>query len=810
MESGDTTNSVAAATNAPGYKGRVKAILVVAVVWAAAPKSSEKFVELARAVGRDVLSSEMKASCDKLDEESKELCRDLVPPLVDLFQAAASQKIDADDLENAAKTLGSRVAQAALLHAVEGQLGVSYSDAIVDVAKTPGATCSNAAARVDRQLVACARRTLFGGGNAEVCERMTASVEAAADACGLPFAASPPATGKEAVELLADWIQTEKFEAKLSEGQRDLLAILLRSAADTQENGNGTWPMAIAFEERLARALVSSESIGGLPAFREDTSLLRDLRASTCAGAPALASTLTDWEGRRRAAFFAVKKLSAFSAEPNLASIGVPDGSPFVGFACSTDSRLESRVREKGRSFADLAGDLTLDRNIDRLAWVLLPAAATVDFILTSDRVALRSALESIGLRALERGLLVGRSRAFECADVKQEGRVVSFACQAFGAESGASPQTWTISAADMARYGRDPGGVVNKWVEKFSARAARRDCTWQVVAAALGQDSAARQGADELCVAGDAFGVMPESQLRALGLEDAPGFPPEFGVRRWKPRSLSMIRANPWGENRVTRQDAQRSISAILRELVAQAPNRDDLEALEFIVEASMALVDGREDEALQLLASGGAALLWPQIEILLDKAIVSADACEKKPSSARCVTRALAVALVDPVVEFVLDPDPDESAREGLADRVMVAIAKADPLSRSPVLLNVGLAATGTTPEWKRDDPQVHLTVLEKVGFAWRFGPRNSAELGLFAGGFVDPVIQELSGQPLEDPRFLVGLALGTRQLTKRYPLGIEAHVGAAVSRDLTRSDATVPAFGLTLLVPIEYLLE
>ncbi|HUI28248.1 MAG TPA: hypothetical protein VL403_19365, partial [Candidatus Kryptonia bacterium] len=88
--------------------------------------------------------------------------------------------------------------------------------------------------------------------------------------------------------------------------------------------------------------------------------------------------------------------------------------------------------------------------------------------------------------------------------------------------------------------------------------------------------------------------------------------------------------------------------------------------------------------------------------------------------------------------------------------ADQAYRRVMELDPLSRTPLLLNVGLGATMLV----RDSTSFHFTLLDKIGLVGRWGARREWEAGAFVGGFLESIVRAATNS--SDSRFAVQAAL------------------------------------------------
>jgi hypothetical protein len=170
----------------------------------------------------------------------------------------------------------------------------------------------------------------------------------------------------------------------------------------------------------------------------------------------------------------------------------------------------------------------------------------------------------------------------------------------------------------------------------------------------------------------------------------------------------------------------------------------------------------------------------------------------------SLRCGVRLLIGAVYDPLLDYVMIENPTDADRRRLATKAYSKALELDPLSKTPLLFNVGLGATGLTRF--DDDETLHLTLLEKFGLAKRFGDRNDWELGIFVGGFLDALIRTAADSE-EEQYWLAGTTFGRRQISSSVPFGVGVHAGAALPFDLSETEDRIAfAAGLVLTVPAD----
>jgi len=214
-----------------------------------------------------------------------------------------------------------------------------------------------------------------------------------------------------------------------------------------------------------------------------------------------------------------------------------------------------------------------------------------------------------------------------------------------------------------------------------------------------------------------------------------------------------------------------------------------------------------GLDAQGRRALLQSAVEVFKPRLTAFLDRRVAPLQWCqaEEHGNTVSCTVRVLADAAYEPLLNSVIDPGSQgDSAR--LARQLYLKLDELDPLGTTPLLFNIGPGATLLT-RFGHDDPTLHFTLLDKFGFAHRFGQRKAWELGGFVGGFVDAIIRTAAEGKDGDPYWLAGGTFGYRRFSPRYPFGFELHVAAAMPFETSNfSDKVAAAFGLNLIVPAE----
>jgi hypothetical protein len=234
-------------------------------------------------------------------------------------------------------------------------------------------------------------------------------------------------------------------------------------------------------------------------------------------------------------------------------------------------------------------------------------------------------------------------------------------------------------------------------------------------------------------------------------------------------------------------------------------AGNDSDTMLLQVAVLGLKAGTGGRRD-----LLRAASDALRPSLATFLNRLIPGSSACAQSASASSlpCGVRVLVDAAYEPIMAYVSEPSPGNAERKELTQQILERLDALDPLGRSPLLFDVGPGATMLTGLGKKS-LTYHFTLVDKYGLALRWGDRREWQLGIFVGGFVDALVQKLSGTNDVVSYWLSGGTFGVRQFSKDFPVGLEMYAASANPFDLGRFKDNIGfATGLNALVPIDML--
>ena len=244
---------------------------------------------------------------------------------------------------------------------------------------------------------------------------------------------------------------------------------------------------------------------------------------------------------------------------------------------------------------------------------------------------------------------------------------------------------------------------------------------------------------------------------------------------------------------------------------------NENISKIIENLIKFYNKLRNNEQKEAKRIIMQASSSILLTHIKSQLDTQIGVLENCitnERQAITLTCGVRVLAESLVESIVPYTYLDNSDSITQKRLAQNVLLNLEKIDPLHYTPILFNVGL---GYSYLRCGDNGSQHLTLLDKIGLAYRFGGRNQWEAGAFVGGFLDAIIRETSNKSRETSNtssknyWLAGGTFGIRQISVNYPIGFEAHSGFAFPFDLGAvSKQSAWLIGGTLILPLEFIFK
>ncbi len=820
---------------------RMTRLVVIAVGLAVLPvcahaqlplQVSDRFVEVSRAVARTILASELRNVCDtQKDLDSRQRCHIVVDEVTQLFEfALASSSGSRPSLDALVTSLAGRVTQAAFLELTDSALKAQIEDALLRLARTPTDECRSSITALRSALVRCGQSLLFdmhAAGQQTVCRDGLVAPAAAAKACGF----APPTTGSAAdpLDVLAGAVTAwlgDATQQSPSEGALAIQELLLNRDGLLSPTARGAYERVAALAARLDKK-TTLDSMSQWSVFDDPQKVLDELAAVHCSGKGV--EVLKAWREDRYAVYAAVAQAMARGTgltdaeQKRLARL--PHGAGELTCPPGALDEALAGARRYAEFSRWLGPDVKTALLIDRALWAALLGALALDYFQSGDAAALKDHVAPLALRAVARAIAYEERAPQACT--QRPGRRSEFTCVRIDAEGQRGALRELKIPDELAptlRDGRhDHQYVITHYVEaRGSVMASQRTCAWQAAAAALGVDVIAdAHESVPLCRAGEPGSIIArlESLLEADALlQPIAGVP---GLARWAPGAEETMRVRSMVQNfsspvrvfaalsralalasQALGREAPASPGASLEKVVPTSPPLADvLASLSAVCDA---LARARDQDALRLAIALGARVSRPAVDSLLDAHIAPLGECEGDTAtpSTRCAARVLVDALYTPTVEYLAEPDPQRRQAFDWPAVVGHAIQRADPLSRSPLLFDVGL---GFTLSMNRhgDEQRGHLTVMEKFGIVKRWGDRNAWQAGVFAGGFLDPVVRRIAGDKV-DPRWLAGLTFGRRQWSRDFPLGLEAHAALAIPFQFNTDPHA--AVALVALVPID----
>jgi hypothetical protein len=746
---------------------------------------SDQFTRVAKDLAKQAVKHELSGVCG--DKSPDPVCVQVVKSITDIFGMVIDGKIDAQHVGTLLRSEFAKV-----VPAVAGDVAKTLIGSVLEKVTPPTGKCS--ARGLAQPVAACLVARAYGGkaGSKAECDGASLALGTLLTNCG----ASPPAPNTDALDLLkAVQAALEKVEDKPGAVSKatdfpdvyGAVVVLAQTRRIAERASAGSfYSIAQGIADSHAAFMEDLELLGSQGAFdRTEIGAVAESTAA-CPGRDAVVARARAWQEAYWSTFFKVgRALARLDPLPRDAMASLPDDLPDPG--CSApDDPLEQAARVLRRDARVFRVDANLLAQTQKGILPALLVAILVDYVRTEDEALLAESLKDFVLQALARVMA-----AAEAGD--------QLVCSAV--ESGLSCQETPDGAPKV--FARDPGiakdaDLYALLASRRSPRSARRTCAYQAVAAVLEGKFPFSSGIGNRCRVGR---VSLDRTLFGDHLAEVDGVP---GIEQWK--------------------DLARSITPGFATVhLASPPSPGDAsELLEFVVpkiETAQGLSEAARlpfDSAVQALkiGSGGrrdllrvaAEAFRPELQDALEDFLPGTKNCGRSTELV-CGVRTLIEAAYDPVMTYVSEPSPTDADRQHVAESFLEQLDTLDPLGKSPLLFDIGpgvtlltrLGASGLT---------AHLTLVDKYGWApLRFGPRNEWQLGIFVGGFVDALVQKLSGNTDVVSYWLSGVSFGFRQFSKGFPLGLEVYVASGNPFDLRHfGDYVGFATGLNVLVPVE----
>ena len=783
---------------------RFSAIAFAVVLLGASPSRaqtqvSDGFLRVAKALIKTTAVDALSNICDGMSASVKPVCRAVVKRVAAVVALALDKTLTATSLSHEVLGLVEELTESAVASAskrfIESRLGEALAPLL---AGHPGCTAAigTIAEDVSRCLIVQAIKKTAGGaaGDPDPCKSILTHAHVAA-ACGIVFAAPPSETDPvQALDALRDGLA-----ATLPLARQYDLKNALNSLVDLFKTAKNSKTIYEAVSHTVDVTYVlyfNTVTTPGSETITRPDQVKKALGIVNLCD-PTFAARLASWQGvRQRTA--ASLETSLVEGTPFLAAdlAEIPRDLPNPNPACPSLPFL-TKVQKSGVAYYS---DLQLARTLDGLVWPAMLVAVLVDYVRSNDAAALKKNLIDFTLRLMRRS--IAAFTAFESGAKAHS----PLECAAAGctdvAGNTTNPASPTGNAADL-------GAFEGRFLEaQYSLDAAQSTCIYQAVSAVLvGAVDGSTKGwcrVVDLPGAGDVKGVAIEDTL-FNALLGAPIVFSGVTLRPWTGPVFTPVNATQARLELASRLDAQVAfglvspvIDAVIEKLHPVNLSPQTELAFKAVAETAAAIVGNRDGGPKALLASAG-RILEPIVNDFLDT-YIAPSTC--KADTLACGVRVLIAATYDPLMAYAAKDNPTASDREALIEAVYTNVATLDPLSQTPVLFNVGLGATVLYG----GDVSSHLTLLEKIGIATRWGDRKQWELGIFAGGFIDALIRAATGSSANQ-YWLFGATLGIRQFSKSSGFGLEAHLGLGLPYDLSQiPKQTVVAGGLTLVVPFD----
>lgn len=469
-------------------------------------------------------------------------------------------------------------------------------------------------------------------------------------------------------------------------------------------------------------------------------------------GCEPIRQQLVDWKdlAKRRSAYFAL--VGAMQrGEPTSALVNIPkrsaDGSCEVR-STADERKVNPRIYKYGDWRAQarmLAFHAEFSSFAHRLEVPALVTAALVDFLRSGDRSALVVDARRIAAFVLARALSRASGARLICESADPHATKPSVICHAYdsaGAAVTSGDQSFNFDRTTAPWSGAAPTTVdeiTTRYLEETSTvHAQRRGCLVQLASAVLTNDGLPRHEELGAICRND---QRTESLLRAFAeftgvdYEALPGARGKgrFQLSRWKDASVEVLAPDTFRLNVSRTLDRDRILAAVaslvegVREQLAERDAEPDLVRILDVARGVLVALS-RDDhrEAGELVLRLVGEVLAPLTVAFVDH-LLPADKCNESPKCLRCLVRLLALTFFEPLVALAIG---DSSMDDFTAD-VWHRLEELDPLSRTPLLVDVGL---GYTHLFRSDSD--HFTLLDKWGFGFKGGSRNQLQAGLFVG--------------------------------------------------------------------------
>lgn len=730
---------------------------------------SADFSRVAKALAKRVSADGLKDICAKKPAAERPVCEAIADAAAASFEMAIDGKVDETELSAVLVELATRLTEAAAADAAKQLITTlleeaeRYSDGSCRLTiKTQGRASVVAARQIAERLSGCVVGRALKQ-EKDACRGLEAELLSLEVAC----AAGAPVADSYAAELL--FTQLERlltastpagFYAAVANGVQSYEVVF--SGIDSPND-------ATVFDARTIDELIATDAPG-------------------CTSLEKTRARLREWKKAAPGVFIDLSRaLAGFETLPKAALDAIPVVLPDAG--CPTGHALPKPFADFVTSARTYRTDVKLVAAVDPIVLPSLLGALLVDYARDHDERALREHAEDFALRVLARTIAARDRSGFVC----DAGN-----CSELAANAGGSV---VLQPAGM------PSAEVQAVIEdRFSPAAARRTCEYQAIASALGRN--VELGPSHVCrklgLSGRAnvLGVFPFVSL----LETNPQQPLFAKWSSAEPVRGGVMRLSVAGQ--IDPGVGRYDLALVLEALQRGLPEGHSLLPISgALTEALRPVLDQRTSDFSRVLLAESARKLHPLVDSYLDHRLVPLACAEGKDATElACGVRVLIGAVYDPMVGYIMIEKPTDADRKRLATLAYKKALELDPLSRTPLLFNVGLGATGLT-RFGSDDGSLHLTLLDKFGVAVRWGERNGGEAGVFVGGFLDALIRTAANAPEQEQYWLAGGTLGFRQFGAGIPFGGALHVAVAMPFDLQKtSDRIAFAAGAALTVPAD----
>ena len=735
---------------------------------------SDQFKRVAKALAKRVAADELKQVCKDKPADAKEICETVTDAAGEAFIMAIDGKADEEALTGVLTELATRLTEGAAADATRQLLQTLLDEADKATSGTCKATVTRAgktvpldAATTADQIVKCALGRALRQ-DAAACTAIEASLASVSAACEPP----PGEEGNYRAALLVKQLQT-------------LLT------AGTPNGFYGAVAQIAAQLDTIFAGLDSPNDMG-VTGDTDISDLLQAAADPACVNGAALTQRLMTWRTEREHVFVALSSaLASFSSLPAAELAKIPTDLPDP--KCPAGHKLLEPLTKFNRSAKAYKTDLLVVQAADPVVLTSLLGALLIDYARTHDAHLLRDSAGDFALRVLARAIAAQDKNGVFCDGTQ---------CREIVPSNPPMPSF----AQPAGMPAEDVQAVIE---ERFSPASARRTCEYQAIASALGRNIAL--GTSRACrplgppMTASALLSRPpfSSALAAPPAAPKPALP----YRTWAaPIAIAKDKMRlPFAQD-IDVSIGLGNVAAALGALHDSLPA--SLAALARSVEAALSpLTEQRSFDFSRPMLAASARQLRPLVDAFLDRRLVPMTCADSdRATELSCGVRLLIGSVYDPLIEYISIESPTEADRKRLATRAYKKALELDPLSRTPLLFNVGLGFTALTDS-KSSDASAHLTLLDKFGLAYRWGDRNSGEAGFFVGGFLDSIIREAAGSDEKQQYWLAGATVGSRQLCSCVPFGIGLHLAAALPYDLTKTkDRVALAGGIAFTVPAD----